>query len=36
MKGYVKDALFIIAVIAVVKMAKSKLPVPASVASLLP
>lgn len=36
MKAYLKDALFILAVIAVAKLAKQKLPVPVAVAGLLP
>lgn len=36
MKGYLKDAAVILAVIAVVKLAKTSLPIPAGIANLLP
>lgn len=36
MKGYLKDAAFIIAVVVAVKFAKTVLPLPASVTNLLP
>lgn len=36
MKTYAKQALFVLAVIAVTKLAKSYVPVPAAVSNLLP